>query len=124
MELCQLDPVYLRDLNSYNKIVNQRNRLLKDMAFQPELSGTLDVWDMQLAGYAKRIIESPAGTMTRPQKRSSLPRTLRLRRFSLKTGFPRFWALQALNQCSRATLHPSIQRLPPKVPVSSYHCTH
>ena len=57
MELCQLDPVYLRDLNSYNKIVNQRNRLLKDMAFQPELSGTLDVWDIQLAGYAKRIIE-------------------------------------------------------------------
>ena len=57
MELCQLDPVYLRDLNSYNKIVNQRNRLLKDMAFQPELSGTLDIWDMQLAGYAKRIIE-------------------------------------------------------------------
>ena len=57
MELCQLDPVYLRDLNSYNKIINQRNRLLKDMAFQPELAGTLDIWDMQLAGYAKRIIE-------------------------------------------------------------------
>ena len=60
MELCQLDPVYLRDLNSYNKIVNQRNRLLKDMAFQPELFGTLDVWDMQLSGYAKRIIERRA----------------------------------------------------------------
>ena len=60
MELCQLDPIYLRDLNSYNKIVNQRNRLLKDMAFQPELSGTLDVWDMQLSGYAKRIIERRA----------------------------------------------------------------
>lgn len=60
MELCQLDPVYLRDLNSYNKIVNQRNRLLKDIGFQPELAGTLDVWDMQLSGYAKRIIRRRA----------------------------------------------------------------
>ena len=47
-------------LNSYNKIVNQRNRLLKDIGFQPELAGTLDVWDMQLAGYAKRIIRRRA----------------------------------------------------------------
>ena len=31
MELCQLDPMYLHNLNNYNKIVNQRNRLLKDM---------------------------------------------------------------------------------------------
>ncbi len=61
MELCQLDPVYLRDLNSYNKIVNQRNRLLKDMAFEPELDG-----DSGCMGYAacricgKRIIERRA----------------------------------------------------------------
>ena len=28
MELCQLDPVYLYNLNNYNKIINQRNKLL------------------------------------------------------------------------------------------------
>ena len=38
----------------------QLNRLLKDIGFQPELAGTLDVWDMQLSGYAKRIIRRRA----------------------------------------------------------------
>ena len=31
MELCQLDKVYLHNLTNYNKILNQRNKLLKDM---------------------------------------------------------------------------------------------
>ena len=31
MELCQLDNFYLYNLNHYNKIINQRNKLLKDM---------------------------------------------------------------------------------------------
>ena len=30
MELCQLDKIYLKDLASYNHIVNQRNKLLKE----------------------------------------------------------------------------------------------
>ena len=32
-ELCQLDKVYLYNLTSYNKIVNQRNNLLKDITY-------------------------------------------------------------------------------------------
>lgn len=56
MELCQLDPMYLHNLNNYNKIVNQRNRLLKDMYMNPSLKGTLDVWDIQLAEFGKKII--------------------------------------------------------------------
>ena len=39
MELCQLDPIYLRDLNSYNKIVNQRNRLLRTWPFSRSFPG-------------------------------------------------------------------------------------
>lgn len=57
MELCQLDSYYLYHLNHYNKIVNQRNKLLKDMYFQPGLSETLEVWDMQLAQYGSKVIE-------------------------------------------------------------------
>lgn len=57
LELCQLDNIYLSDLAAYNHIVNQRNRLLKDLHKQPELKGTLDVWDMQMAGYGRKIIE-------------------------------------------------------------------
>ena len=47
-ELCQLDKVYLYNLTNYNKIINQRNNLLKDIAFHPELVDTLDIWDTQL----------------------------------------------------------------------------
>lgn len=56
MELCQLDSVYLYNLNQYNKIVNQRNKLLKDMYFNPGLKETLEIWDMQLAEFGSRII--------------------------------------------------------------------
>ena len=57
MELCQLDTVYLTDLASYNHIVNQRNKLLKDIYFNFDLKNTLDVWDSQMISYGKRIIE-------------------------------------------------------------------
>ncbi len=30
---------------------------MKDLAFRPELADTLDIWDMQLAEYGKKIIE-------------------------------------------------------------------
>lgn len=57
MELCQLDNFYLYNLNHYNKIINQRNHLLKDMYFNPELKDTLKIWDSQLASYGSKIIE-------------------------------------------------------------------
>ena len=56
MELCQLDNLYLADLASYNHIVNQRNKLLKDIFWNGDLKNTLDVWDAQLLSYGKRII--------------------------------------------------------------------
>lgn len=56
LELCQLNKVYLQELTSYNKVLNQRNKLLKDIGFQPGLTETLDVWDMQLVYYGKKII--------------------------------------------------------------------
>lgn len=57
MELCQLDQIYLYDLNNYNKIINQRNKLLKDIAFNPEYREMLKIWDAQLVSYGKKIIE-------------------------------------------------------------------
>ena len=56
LELCQLDRVYLHNLVSYNRIVMQRNKLLKDLPFQRELEDTLDIWDMQLSEYGEKII--------------------------------------------------------------------
>ena len=60
MELCQLDGVYLYNLNHYNKIINQRNRLLKDMYLNQGLKETLEVWDMQLVSFGTKIIERRA----------------------------------------------------------------
>lgn len=56
LELCQLNRIYLQDLADYNRILNQRNKLLKDIAFSPQLSDTLEVWDMQMVKYGKKII--------------------------------------------------------------------
>ena len=57
VELCQLDKIYLSDLSNYNKALNQRNQLLKDIYFRPDLKDTLPVWDMQLLKYGKSIIQ-------------------------------------------------------------------
>lgn len=57
MELCQLDAMYLYNLNQYNKIVNQRNKLLKDLYQNTALRGTLEIWDTQLVSFGKNIIE-------------------------------------------------------------------
>ena len=37
LELSQLDKIYLNNLADYNRVVNQRNRLLKEMAFQEKI---------------------------------------------------------------------------------------
>lgn len=57
MELCQLDSFYLYNLNHYNKIVNQRNKLLKDLYFNPSLKETLNIWDSQLISFGSKLIE-------------------------------------------------------------------
>lgn len=57
MELCQLDSFYLYNLNNYNKIVNQRNKLLKELYYNPGLKDTLSIWDSQLLSYGSKIIE-------------------------------------------------------------------
>ena len=56
LELCQLDKIYLSDLTAYNKVLKQRNSLLKDMIYRPDLKDTLPIWDEQLVEYGKRII--------------------------------------------------------------------
>ena len=42
---------------NYNKALNQRNILLKQIYFKPELEDTLDMWDMYLIEYGRHLIE-------------------------------------------------------------------
>lgn len=59
MELCQLDKIYLNNLVNYNKVVMQRNKLLKDISFNPsaENMASLDIWDIQMKRFGECIIE-------------------------------------------------------------------
>ena len=57
LELSQLDKVYLNNLSNYNRIVNQRNHLLKEIDYNKGALETLDIWDMQLIQYGNKIVE-------------------------------------------------------------------
>jgi DNA replication and repair protein RecF len=58
LELCQLDKLYLYNLSNYNKIIAQRNNLLKQISFNRNLLDTLYVWDTKLVEYGKKLIHS------------------------------------------------------------------
>lgn len=58
LELSQLDKVYFHNLANYNRIVNQRNKLLKSINMQDSLLDTLDIWDRQLIDYGTKIIDA------------------------------------------------------------------
>lgn len=57
MELCQLDKVYFYHLSSYQKIINQRNNLLKQISFNRKLLDTISVWDEQLVFHGTKVME-------------------------------------------------------------------
>ncbi len=58
LELSQLNNVYLYELGEYNKILMQRNKLLKQIGFNPSLVETLDIWDDKLVEYGVKIIDA------------------------------------------------------------------
>lgn len=53
--ICQVMPRYIEILSAYNKILSQRNALLKDCAKFPTLLDTIDVWDEKLCAMAGEI---------------------------------------------------------------------
>ena len=58
LELSQLDKVYLYHLTNYNRVLNQRNVLLRESFFNSDLKDTLPVWDEQLVNFGIPVIES------------------------------------------------------------------
>lgn len=57
LELCQLNKLYVHSLVQYNRVVTQRNKLLKELTFHPEYEETLDVWDMQMIQYGTEVMK-------------------------------------------------------------------
>lgn len=56
LELCQLDKIYLYQLVNYNKSLMQRNLLLRELPFRPELMDTLELWNEQLDRFGSQIV--------------------------------------------------------------------
>jgi len=62
--ISQVNKDYLKDIITYNKIIAQRNSLLKYFAKNNTFeSNTIDVYDIQLSGLSKRIYESRTSFM-------------------------------------------------------------
>ena len=57
MELSQIDKGYMQQLVAYNKILNERNNLLKQINLYPALIDTLDGWDEQLLAAGQFLIK-------------------------------------------------------------------
>ena len=58
LELCQTDPLYVSNLAGYNRVVAERNDLLKQIAVKPSLQDTLPVWDAQLIEFGSYLIRA------------------------------------------------------------------
>mgnify|MGYP000992897268 CR=1 FL=1 len=56
IELCQLDKLYVSYLTMYQKALQQRNSLLKQIYYDHSLEKMLSVWDEKLLEYGQQII--------------------------------------------------------------------
>ena len=57
LELCQLNKMYFYNYVNYNKALEQRNTLLKQISFNNRLKDTLDLWDTYLVQYGTEVIK-------------------------------------------------------------------
>ena len=55
--LCQLKPAYYFDLQQYNKIILQKNTLLREYDKKQNIDDLLDVWNLSLSEYGAKIIK-------------------------------------------------------------------
>lgn len=55
-EECQINKLYLYNIVEYNKLLNQRNRVLKELEYRPDYETLLEVLDEQMAGYGSFVI--------------------------------------------------------------------
>lgn len=84
--LCQIDPNYCRALANYQKIVTQRNSLLKDLrerevsARDPSVEAQLGFWDEKLVQHGSRV------TLHRHNLTAQLDRMARRRHAELSQG--------------------------------------
>lgn len=55
-ELSNISRNYYNSIMSYNKVLNQRNNLLRSCQFNPSLINTIDIWDNQIIDYGVKVM--------------------------------------------------------------------
>ena len=55
-EMCQLSSLYVHSLVNYDKALEQKNKLLKEIEFHRDWKDTLDIWDLQLERFGREVI--------------------------------------------------------------------
>lgn len=65
VEISQADPRYYHLLLNYNRVLTQRNNLLRGIRESHVASDTLEEWDLQLAAYAAQIVIKRLATIKR-----------------------------------------------------------
>lgn len=53
--ISQLKPIYVHQINKYNKILEQRNNYLKQIKFESKAIDVLEIWDEQIVRAGKKI---------------------------------------------------------------------
>lgn len=72
IDLSQFDKNYFYNLNKYNLILNQRNKLLKSSYNNPKvIADTISIWNEQLASVGCKIIKSRLGLIESLKKYAS-----------------------------------------------------
>ena len=72
MALCQLKPIYYFDLQQYNKILMQKNALLREYNGNSSVRETLEVWNLSLAQYGSKVTEQRIAYLHQIQKEAVL----------------------------------------------------
>jgi len=57
LEISQVQPQYCYLLANYRRVLEQRNRLLRDLQAKRLADGELEAWDVQLVSYGSKILE-------------------------------------------------------------------
>ncbi len=56
MELCQLNKLYVHNLISYSRVINQKNKVLKEYEYTKSADDFIDIYNEQLIAYGTEII--------------------------------------------------------------------
>lgn len=72
LEASRLDPAYLKELRAYQRVLNQRNQLMKEHKCRPGLDDLLSPWDQSLISLGVSLIRARVNMIKALEKEAKL----------------------------------------------------